>query len=55
MNIQPLKQVVLKLPVDSPLRTLVLSEADEMSDEEFTAKVGLYLKLLKIENQEVRA
>jgi len=47
LNIQGLKRFALdKLPRDSPLRELLLSERDELDKSEFLAKMDVWLKLL---------
>lgn len=49
MNIRPLKQVVMKLPVNSPLRNVVLSQPDEVPNDEFVAKIEIILQLARME------
>ena len=51
LDVRRLKDFALKaLPKDSKLRTLILSEKDEISVEEFLAKVSIWLKLLTLES-----
>lgn len=51
LDMRRLKDFVMKsLPEDSKLRTLILNERDEISIEEFIAKVGVWLKLLTLES-----
>lgn len=51
LDMRRLKDFALKtLPEDSKLRILLLSEKDELSVEEFVAKVGIWLKLLTLES-----
>ena len=50
LNIRSLKQLVSgKLPRDSLLRRLILTEEDEFSIDEFIIKIGTWLKMLKLE------
>jgi hypothetical protein len=50
LDIRPLKQFALQnLPLDSPLRTILLSELDSVSSEEFLVKLSMWQKLLKFE------
>ena len=47
-NITKLKTFVHdRLPTGSPLRDLILSEADELPSSELAVKISVYLKLLK--------
>ena len=51
LDIKRLKEFAFKsLPEDSKLRTIILSEKDEVSVEEFLAKIGIWLKLLALES-----
>jgi hypothetical protein len=48
-----LKQFALEnLPTESPLRNVLLSEADQLSARDFLAKMDLWLKLLSLERRE---
>lgn len=51
MNIQPLKKIALKLPLSSPLRTVLLSQPDEIPNEEFASKVDIIFQLAKLEGR----
>jgi hypothetical protein len=45
-----LKQFALEsLPAESPLRSVLLSEADQLSIQDYLAKMDLWLKLLSLE------
>jgi hypothetical protein len=46
VDIKPLKQRALTFP--EPLRTLILSESDEMDSNEFILKVGTWSKIAKM-------
>lgn len=46
IDIRPLKEKALSL--EDPLRTVVLSEPDSMPLDEYLAKAGTWLKLLKM-------
>ena len=47
LNIQSLKQLALKLP--EPVKTLILSQPDELSQDDLISKFFEWKKLLKIE------
>jgi hypothetical protein len=49
MNIKPLKDEAIKLP--DPVKTLILSQPDEMQEDELIYKFFEWRKLLKIENE----
>jgi hypothetical protein len=50
LDIRPLKQFALQnLPLDSPLRAILLSEFDNVSCEEFLVKLSMWQELLKFE------
>lgn len=49
-NLRRLKRIISRLPRDHPLRAVLMVEADEMSQEEFLAKVPSWLKLLALES-----
>lgn len=38
-----------RLPIDSPLRDVLLAEKDELSIQDFLAKMDVWLKLLRRE------
>jgi len=42
-----LKLLIEKFPPGSPLRDLILSEADSLNPQEFLAKADIWLKLLR--------
>lgn len=48
-DIRELKNQAVLLP--EPLRTLVLTEPDEVPDQEFYVKMKIWLKLIKISKQ----
>lgn len=51
LDIRRLKDFAMRnLPEDSKLRTLILSERDELSIEEFLVKMGVWLRLLTLES-----
>ncbi|MBO3800175.1 MAG: hypothetical protein FGF52_03885 [Candidatus Brockarchaeota archaeon] len=51
LDMRRLKDFALKsLPEDSKLKALILSEKDEISVEEFLAKMSVWLKLLALES-----
>lgn len=53
VNMGRLKQFALEnLPTESPLRNVLLSEADQLSARDFLAKMDLWLKLLSLERRE---
>ncbi len=47
LNIQSLKQFALRLP--EPVKTLILSQPDELSQDDLISKFFEWKKLLKIE------
>jgi hypothetical protein len=50
IDIRRLKRFALEhLPRDSPLRDVLLAEEDELSVQDFLAKMDLWLKLLRRE------
>ena len=50
VNTSKLKEFALSnLPEGSRLRDILLSERDEVDPEEFTAKIDVWLKLLRME------
>lgn len=50
VDTRPLKQFALqKLPLDSALRTILLSEADSVSCEDLLVKMSTWLKLIRFE------
>jgi hypothetical protein len=50
IDTRPLKQFALQsLPPNSALRSILLSEPDSLSCEEFLVKLGMWLKLIRIE------
>jgi len=51
LDMRRLKDFAMRnLPEDSKLRILILSEKDELDAKEFIAKLGIWLKLLKLES-----
>jgi hypothetical protein len=49
MNIKELKEFALRLP--DPAKTLILSQPDEMQEDELISKFFEWKKLLKIEKE----
>jgi hypothetical protein len=49
MNIKPLKDEAIKLP--DPVKTLILSQPDEMDEGELISKFFEWKKLIKIEQE----
>lgn len=47
MNIKPLKDEAIKLP--DPVKTLILSQSDEMDEDELISKFFEWKKLIRIE------
>ena len=43
---RPLKELVRKLPLDHPLRVVILSEPDEIDGDECFVKLTVWLRLL---------
>lgn len=52
MNIKELKEFAIKLP--DPVKTLILSQPDEMQEVELLSKFFEWKKLIKIENEVLR-
>jgi len=50
VNIRPLKAIAIKL--EDPLKTLILSEPDIMSREEYLIKVQGWLRILNLNKEE---
>lgn len=51
INIRTLKEFAISnLQRGSPLRDVILSEKDEVGVEEFLAKLGIWLRLLRMES-----
>jgi hypothetical protein len=51
VNMNKLKEFAISnLPEGSRLREILLAEKDEVDPEEFIAKVGIWLKLLRMES-----
>ena len=49
INIKSLKEFAVKeLPVDSPLREVLISEPDIVEVNEFLAKLPIYLRLVSL-------
>ncbi len=46
VRMRPLKDFVLKLPVDHPLRVVISAEDDMMNAEEFCYKLKTWLRLI---------
>lgn len=52
LNLLRLKQFALEsLPAESPLRSVLLSEDDQLSVQDFIAKMDLWLKLFSLEKR----
>jgi hypothetical protein len=50
IDLKPLKAIALSL--HEPVRTLILAEDDQISEHDYAAKVGLWLKYLtKVEKE----
>jgi len=50
VNIRPLKAIAIKL--EDPLKTLILSEPDILSNEEYLIKVQEWLKIVDLSERE---
>jgi len=50
VNIRPLKTIAIKL--EDPLKTLILSEPDIISREEYLIKVQAWLRILNLDKKE---
>jgi len=50
VNIRPLKGIALKL--EDPLKTLILSEPDILSKEEYLIKIQEWLKIVDLSEKE---
>lgn len=50
VNLVPVKDFVLRLPIGSELRDLLLLEKNEIEAEEFLVKIDTWLKLSRIEH-----
>ena len=50
INIRPLKAIAIKL--EDPLKTLILSEPDIISREEYLIKVQSWLRILNLNRKE---
>ncbi|MDI6819862.1 MAG: hypothetical protein QMC89_03040 [Candidatus Hodarchaeaceae archaeon] len=52
MNLKPLKKFALeRLPKESSLREVILAESDEITTQDFLAKVDVWLKLAESESR----
>lgn len=49
IDIRPLKDLALKLSSDHPLRIVLMLEDDWLPPRAFLVKVGMWLRLLKLE------
>ena len=52
VNIRPLKGIAIKL--EDPLKTLILSEPDVLSKEEYLIKIQQWLKIVDLSKKEGR-
>jgi|YelNatPaOPRAMG01_1025707.scaffolds.fasta_scaffold355572_2 hypothetical protein len=50
VNIRNLKGIALK--INDPVKTLIISEPDVMSRDEYLVKIELWLKILDLEKKE---
>jgi len=50
VNIRPLKGIAIKL--EDPLKTLILSEPDILSKEEYLIKIQQWLKIVDLSKKE---
>jgi len=50
VNIRPLKGIAIKL--EDPLKTLILSEPDILSKEEYLIKIQQWLKIIDLNEKE---
>jgi len=50
VNIRPLKGIAIKL--EDPLKTLILSEPDVLSKEEYLIKIQQWLKIVDLSKKE---
>ena len=54
VNVSPLRSFALKnLPPTSPLRDVLLNEREELTSQEFLAKLDIWLLLLRKEEREL--
>ena len=55
IDLKPLKQFATKsLPADSTLRSIILSEPDQVTTLEFLARLDIFLKLARMEDSAKR-
>jgi len=54
VNISKLKNFALKLPLGSPLRDILISEESKLSAQTFLARLPIYLKLCRLEENRRR-
>lgn len=52
INIKILKEFVLKLPVSSMVRRIILQEDDFVSTMSFIEKIGIWMKIIREENED---
>ncbi len=50
VDIRPLKRFAFQLPASSPLRSIILSEKDSVTVDEFLVKMDTWLKLSHLEH-----